>query len=192
MVLCKGLQRATRRSRLVGRGRTIGNRVTGNSVREFESLLLRQRKNHPIGWFFSLRFTMEDSNSLERDECDRRRGRIKGAQRSGGNLACAIPSTVEGGRSLSCNSASIASDARKREERTKKISPSPPKKKPPNRVVFFYIASSFNNLITSAKLKAPSPFTSEFAMLRSFIIARSRVNTSAISALPSSLKSFST
>ena len=32
------------RSRLVGRGRTIGNRVTGKTVREFESLLLRQTK----------------------------------------------------------------------------------------------------------------------------------------------------
>ena len=31
------------RSRLVGRGRTIGNRVTGKTVREFESLLLRQK-----------------------------------------------------------------------------------------------------------------------------------------------------
>ena len=30
------------RSRLVGRGRTTGNRVAGNTVREFESLLLRQ------------------------------------------------------------------------------------------------------------------------------------------------------
>ena len=32
------------RIRLVGRGRTIGNRVTGNTVPEFESLILRQRK----------------------------------------------------------------------------------------------------------------------------------------------------
>ena len=34
------------RSRLVGRGRTTGNRVTGKTVREFESLLLRQQKTH--------------------------------------------------------------------------------------------------------------------------------------------------
>ena len=34
------------RSRLVGRGRTIGNRVTGKTVREFESLLLRQRNRN--------------------------------------------------------------------------------------------------------------------------------------------------
>ena len=34
------------RSRLVGRGRTIGNRVTCNRVREFESLLLRQAQKH--------------------------------------------------------------------------------------------------------------------------------------------------
>ena len=33
------------RSRLVGRGRTIGNRVTGKTVREFESLLLRQKSH---------------------------------------------------------------------------------------------------------------------------------------------------
>ena len=32
------------RIRLVGRGRTIGNRVTGNTVPEFESLILRQIK----------------------------------------------------------------------------------------------------------------------------------------------------
>ena len=31
------------RIRLVGRGRTIGNRVTGNTVPEFESLILRQK-----------------------------------------------------------------------------------------------------------------------------------------------------
>ena len=42
------------RSRLVGRGRTIGNRVTGNTVREFESLLLRQIKMPPFGWRFYL------------------------------------------------------------------------------------------------------------------------------------------
>ena len=33
----------TRRSRVAGRARTIGNRVTLNGVREFESLLLRQK-----------------------------------------------------------------------------------------------------------------------------------------------------
>ena len=34
----------TRRSRVAGRARTIGNRVTLNGVREFESLLLRHKK----------------------------------------------------------------------------------------------------------------------------------------------------
>ena len=34
----------TRRSRVAGRARTIGNRVTLNGVREFESLLLRHQK----------------------------------------------------------------------------------------------------------------------------------------------------
>ena len=34
----------TRRSRVAGRARTIGNRVTLNGVREFESLLLRQKE----------------------------------------------------------------------------------------------------------------------------------------------------
>ena len=34
----------TRRSRVAGRARTIGNRVTLNGVREFESLLLRHEK----------------------------------------------------------------------------------------------------------------------------------------------------
>ena len=33
------------RIRLVGRGRTIGNRVTGNTVPEFESLILRQKRH---------------------------------------------------------------------------------------------------------------------------------------------------
>ena len=51
VVLYKGLRRATWRSRLVGRGRATGNRVIGNTIREFESLLLRQNKNHPFGWF---------------------------------------------------------------------------------------------------------------------------------------------
>ena len=37
------------RSRLVGRGRTIGNRVTGNTVREFESLLLRHKEKGCVG-----------------------------------------------------------------------------------------------------------------------------------------------
>ena len=35
----------TRRSRVAGRARTIGNRVTLNGVREFESLLLRHKKH---------------------------------------------------------------------------------------------------------------------------------------------------
>lgn len=37
--------RTTWRSRLVGRGRATGNRVTRNRVREFESLLLRHKRN---------------------------------------------------------------------------------------------------------------------------------------------------
>ena len=49
----------TWRSRLVGRGRTIGNRVTGNTVREFESLLLRQRYRDidfgvPVSFFLAV------------------------------------------------------------------------------------------------------------------------------------------
>ena len=40
------------RSRLVGRGRTTGNRVTGKTVREFESLLLRQKAPVKSGAFF--------------------------------------------------------------------------------------------------------------------------------------------
>ena len=42
------------RIRLVGRGRTIGNRVTGNTVPEFESLILRQQKGTPFGVPFLL------------------------------------------------------------------------------------------------------------------------------------------
>ena len=40
------------RIRLVGRGRTIGNRVTGNTVPEFESLILRQQNRTPHGVLF--------------------------------------------------------------------------------------------------------------------------------------------
>ena len=39
------------RSRLAGRGRTTGNRVTDKTVREFESLLLRQNRKPPLGGF---------------------------------------------------------------------------------------------------------------------------------------------
>ena len=42
---------ATWRSRLVGRGRATGNRVTRNRVREFESLLLRQKENRASAVF---------------------------------------------------------------------------------------------------------------------------------------------
>ena len=42
------LQLYTWRIRLVGRGRTIGNRVTGNTVPEFESLILRQQKRQVL------------------------------------------------------------------------------------------------------------------------------------------------
>ena len=45
----------TWRIRLVGRGRTIGNRVTGNTVPEFESLILRQEK--PKSNLFGLGFS---------------------------------------------------------------------------------------------------------------------------------------
>ena len=40
------------RIRLAGRGRTIGNRVTGNTVPEFESLILRKQKGHLHGVLF--------------------------------------------------------------------------------------------------------------------------------------------
>ena len=40
------------RIRLVGRGRTIGNRVTGNTVPEFESLILRHEMGHRRVSFF--------------------------------------------------------------------------------------------------------------------------------------------
>ena len=40
------------RIRLVGRGRTIGNRVTGNTVLEFESLILRHEMGHRRVSFF--------------------------------------------------------------------------------------------------------------------------------------------
>ena len=43
------------RIRLVGRGRTIGNRVTCNRVPEFESLILRQEK--PKSNLFGLGFS---------------------------------------------------------------------------------------------------------------------------------------
>ena len=51
----------TRRSRVAGRARTIGNRVTLNGVREFESLLLRQKETTIFFWkivvsFCSLHF----------------------------------------------------------------------------------------------------------------------------------------
>ena len=42
------------RIRLVGRGRTIGNRVTGNTVPEFESLILRQQKRQVLYLSFLL------------------------------------------------------------------------------------------------------------------------------------------
>lgn len=43
------------RSRLVGRGRMIGNHVNRKRFREFESLLLRQKKDTPLGVsFFAL------------------------------------------------------------------------------------------------------------------------------------------
>ena len=47
--------KTTRRSRVVGRARAIGNRVGLNGSPEFESLLLRQQKSHPIGWLFCWR-----------------------------------------------------------------------------------------------------------------------------------------
>ena len=42
------------RSRVVGRARAIGNRVTGNTVREFESLLLRQTERQAFACLFCL------------------------------------------------------------------------------------------------------------------------------------------
>ena len=45
------------RNRVVGRARTIGNRVTGNTVREFESLFLRQSKPKSNTRVFGLGFS---------------------------------------------------------------------------------------------------------------------------------------
>ena len=49
IIQCDIISRSVKtwRSRVAGRARTIGNRVTLNGVREFESLLLRQTKIPP-------------------------------------------------------------------------------------------------------------------------------------------------
>ena len=74
------------RSRLVGRGRTTGNRVTGKTVREFESLHLRQKKHtfFQMCAFFSIKFAgiqnMEEIPQKlkgdQRNETNRQRGML--------------------------------------------------------------------------------------------------------------------
>ncbi len=68
------------RIRLVGRGRTIGNRVTGNTVPEFESLILRQRwtkSNLRFCPSFFLAKNWQDSNLLRGFATNRVRKRGK-------------------------------------------------------------------------------------------------------------------
>ena len=77
------------RIRLVGRGRTIGNRVTGNTVPEFESLILRQQKGTPIWCPFLLAkneiLTLFEPcyARLQRDVPDRTQWVKQGGLRSG-------------------------------------------------------------------------------------------------------------
>ena len=52
------------RNRVVGRARTIGNRVTGNTVREFESLFLRQSKPKSNTRVFGLGFSFAKNKVL--------------------------------------------------------------------------------------------------------------------------------
>ena len=66
----------TRRSRVAGRARTIGNRVTLNGVREFESLLLRHKKRSVFRVLFCIFYQKFRRVRGERANCRRsERGR---------------------------------------------------------------------------------------------------------------------